>query len=63
MTVGQGVRRVSGALLQSAQCLIHSVLDDDWEGQIKWSTRLSEAAEAALRKAEEVLLVEWQVPL
>ena len=43
------------------QCLTRIAPDDDWDGEIKWSTRLCEAAEAALRKAEEILLVEWQV--
>ena len=43
------------------QCLSRIAPDDDWDGEIKWSTRLCEAGEAALRKAEEILLVEWQV--
>jgi hypothetical protein len=45
------------------QCLTRIAPDEDWDGEIKWSTRLCEAAEAALRKAEEILLVEWQVSL
>jgi hypothetical protein len=45
------------------QCLTRIAPDDDWDGEIKWSTRLGEAAEAALRKAEEILLVECQVSL
>ena len=45
------------------QCLNRIAPDDDWDGEIKWSTRFCEAAEAALRKAEEVLLIEWQVSL
>jgi len=45
------------------QCLTRIAPDDDWDGEIKRSTRLCEAAEAALRKAEEILLIEWQVSL